>query len=88
VTQVIVGKWGKSLAIRVPLEVARAAGLSDGENVEIEALDGDIVIRRSVGHTRELELARAAAAEIVADSKGRSLAGIQIRELREDGLRG
>ena len=45
-SQVRVGKWGKSLAIRVPLDVARTSGLSDGEAVEIETLDGDILIRR------------------------------------------
>ncbi|MDR2858590.1 MAG: AbrB/MazE/SpoVT family DNA-binding domain-containing protein, partial [Novosphingobium sp.] len=44
--RVIVGRWGKNLAIRVPFEVAREAGLSDGEPVEIETLDGDILIRR------------------------------------------
>lgn len=42
-THVIVGKWGKNLAIRVPFDVARASGLSDGEEVEIETQDGDIV---------------------------------------------
>lgn len=46
--QATVGKWGKNLAVRVPGEIARAARLSDGERVEIEARDGDIVIRRAV----------------------------------------
>ncbi|MBF6567783.1 MAG: AbrB/MazE/SpoVT family DNA-binding domain-containing protein [Candidatus Binataceae bacterium] len=46
--QAIVGKWGKNLAIRFPGELAKAARLSDGDRVEIEALDGDIVIRRAV----------------------------------------
>lgn len=87
-THVIVGKWGKNLAIRVPLEIAREAGLSDGEDVEIEAVDGDILIRRSAARTRGLEQAKAAAAEIIADSKGRSLSGVSIRDLREDGRRG
>lgn len=45
--QVIVGRWGKNLAIRVPGEIARAAGLRDGERVEIEAHDAEIVIRRT-----------------------------------------
>ena len=44
-SQATVGRWGKSLAIRLPGEIAKAAGISDGERVEIEARDGDIVIR-------------------------------------------
>ena len=47
-SQVTVGKWGKNLAIRFPGEIVKAAGLSDGEHVEIETHDGDIVIRRTV----------------------------------------
>jgi antitoxin MazE len=46
--QVTVGKWGKNLAIRFPGEIAKAAKLSDGDRVEIEALDGNIVIRHAV----------------------------------------
>jgi antitoxin MazE len=46
--QVTVGRWGKNLAIRFPGEIAKAASLNDGERVEIEAFDGDIVIRRPV----------------------------------------
>ena len=45
--QATVGKWGKNLAVRVPGEIARAARLSDGERVQIEARDGDIIIRRA-----------------------------------------
>jgi len=47
-SQAIVGRWGKSLAVRIPGEIANAAGISDGERVEIEARDGDIVIHRDV----------------------------------------
>jgi antitoxin MazE len=48
VTQVIVGRWGKSLAVRIPSEIANAAGLDNGNPVEIEAHDGEIVIRRAI----------------------------------------
>ncbi len=48
--QATVGKWGKNLAVRFPGEIAKAAGLSDGERVEIQTLDGDIVIRRPAPH--------------------------------------
>ena len=46
--QAIVGRWGRSLAVRIPGEVADAAGIDGGERVEVEARDGDIVIRRAV----------------------------------------
>ena len=49
-TQVTVGRWGKNLAIRIPGEIAKAAGLGDGERVEIETHDREIVIRRAVPH--------------------------------------
>ena len=34
------GKWGKNLATRFILDIARTAGLSGGERVEIEACSG------------------------------------------------
>ena len=49
-TQVTVGRWGKNLAIRFPGAIVKAAGLSDGERVEIETHNGEIVIRRAVPH--------------------------------------
>jgi antitoxin component of MazEF toxin-antitoxin module len=45
--QVKVGKWGNNLAVRLPGEIVQAARLHDGERVEIEEHDGDIVIRRA-----------------------------------------
>jgi antitoxin MazE len=57
-SQVTVGKWGKNLAIRFPSEIAKAAGLSDGERVEIETHDGAIVIRRAIPHFTLEELFR------------------------------
>jgi len=46
-SRAVVGRWGKSLAIRIPGEVAKSAGISDGERVDVQAQDGDILIRRS-----------------------------------------
>ena len=54
--QVIVGKWGKNLAIRFPSEIAKAAKLSDGLRLDIEAQDGNIVIRRRAPHFSLAEL--------------------------------
>ena len=84
----VVGKWGKNLAIRVPMDVARASGLADGETVEVEMEDGDLVIRRRAAHARARQDAEAAAAEIIADSRHHSLGDISIRELIDEGRRG
>ncbi|HVB80608.1 MAG TPA: AbrB/MazE/SpoVT family DNA-binding domain-containing protein [Candidatus Binataceae bacterium] len=46
-SQVTVGKWGKNLAVRFPGEIVKATGLREGERVEIETHDGDIVLRRA-----------------------------------------
>jgi antitoxin MazE len=46
-TSVVVGKWGRNLAVRFPGEIASALGLKDGERVEVEAEDDRIVIRRA-----------------------------------------
>lgn len=84
-SQVIVGKWGKSLAVRVPMDVAAAAGLTEGETVEIEAVDGGIVIRRDKAEARRK--AEAAMADILELSKGATLGGLSIRELIDEGRR-
>ena len=47
-SKILVGKWGKNLAIRFPGEIAEAAGLTEGERVEIVIENGQIVIRRAV----------------------------------------
>jgi antitoxin MazE len=42
--QVQISRWGNSLGVRIPKDVARRAGLSEGSRVEIEAEDNRIVI--------------------------------------------
>ena len=47
-TQSRLSKWGNSLAVRVPREVAARAGLSEGARIDIEGFaDGHIVITQS-----------------------------------------
>ncbi len=57
-SEAIVGKWGKNLAVRIPGKVAKTVRLSDGERVEIGMHDGDIVIRRAASHFTLEELFR------------------------------
>jgi antitoxin MazE len=56
--QAVVGRWGNNLAIRLPSEIVKAAGLSDGERIEIETRAGDIVIRRAAPRFTLAELFR------------------------------
>lgn len=47
-SRVQISRWGNSLAIRVPRDVAARAGLTEGSRVDIDATgDGMIVIARS-----------------------------------------
>ncbi len=45
-SQAIIGRWGKNLAIRFPGDIAKAAGLDDGQRVEILSHQGEITIRK------------------------------------------
>lgn len=45
--QVQIAKWGNSLGLRVPRDVAARAGLKEGTRVDIEAKNGRIVVTRS-----------------------------------------
>jgi antitoxin MazE len=49
-TTAVIGRWGKSLALRLPAEIAAGFELREGERVEIEAASDQIVIRRSEPH--------------------------------------
>ncbi|HEX8623905.1 MAG TPA: AbrB/MazE/SpoVT family DNA-binding domain-containing protein [Allosphingosinicella sp.] len=51
-----IAKWGNSLAVRIPKDVAEALGLAEGQDVEIEA--GRVgVLRLNRQMTREEALA-------------------------------
>jgi antitoxin MazE len=46
--QVQIAKWGNSLGLRVPRDVAARVGLTEGTRVDVEASDdGRIIITRS-----------------------------------------
>ncbi|MGH7102093.1 MAG: AbrB/MazE/SpoVT family DNA-binding domain-containing protein [Acetobacteraceae bacterium] len=57
-TKVTVGKWGNTLAVRLPGEIAEAAGLCQGERVDVEACDGTVVIRHAAPRFTLAELFR------------------------------
>ena len=39
-------KWGNSLAVRVPREIASSVGLREGATLELTVEDGAVVLRR------------------------------------------
>ena len=41
-----VSKWGNSLAIRIPADVAETLGFAEGDQVKIESIDGKLVAQR------------------------------------------
>ena len=86
-TSITVGTWGKNLAVRVPQEIARASGLVEGEQVDIEIQDGDIVLRRSSAQAEARHRAQAAVARMLELSKTVSLDGLSIRDLIDEGRR-
>jgi antitoxin MazE len=42
--QVNVARWGNSLGLRIPKDIAEQAGLHAGSRVEIETADGRVII--------------------------------------------
>jgi AbrB family looped-hinge helix DNA binding protein len=85
--EAIVSRWGKSLAISFPSEVADSIGLREGERVEIEVRNGDILVRRQSARALARKQAEEAAAEIIAERKNYSLGGNKIRDLIDEGRR-
>jgi antitoxin MazE len=41
-----ISRWGNSLGVRIPKEIANRVGLSDGAQIEIEERGGEVVISR------------------------------------------
>jgi antitoxin MazE len=41
-----IGRWGKSLAVRLPSEIASRLSLTEGATVDVEQRDDEIVIRK------------------------------------------
>lgn len=82
-----IGRWGKNLAVRVPHDLAKSLSLVDGERVDVEVRDGDIVIRRTQARADARAKAHAAAAAIRADRRGRTLGALSIRALIDEGRR-
>jgi len=66
---------------------AQRAGLEEGEQVEVEALSGEIVIRRAAARADALARSKAAAEAIAVEARRYTLAGVAIRDLLDEGRR-
>lgn len=50
-----IGKWGNSLAIRVPSALAKTLGLVEGSEVDADVKDGALVLRKKSKGSRQLD---------------------------------
>lgn len=50
-TKATIGRWGSSLAVRLPAELAASLNLREGERIEMETAADQIVIRRAKPRT-------------------------------------
>jgi len=83
--KVKIGRWGKSLAFRIPADLAGTSGFAEGDMVTMDYSDGNLRLRRS-NESRRLD-AKVAAAELLVLAQNHTLDGIAIRELIDDGRR-
>ena len=49
-----VGRWGSSLAVRIPKTVANQCGISEGSLLDMEVQSGQLVVRRRKYDLEEL----------------------------------
>lgn len=79
-----VGKWGNSLAVRLPAAMLREAGLQEGSQV-LAVLDKNRVISlKPMPNTSSLATSRAALiAEIQAVQQGMEVSDSVVREMRD-----
>ena len=54
-SQAVIGRWGRTLAVRLPAEAARKLALGEGGRVDIQVEGDAIVIRKPAGE-RALEV--------------------------------
>jgi Growth regulator len=43
--EAVIRKWGNSLGVRIPSSIAKDTSIIDGSHVDIEDVDGQIIIR-------------------------------------------
>ncbi len=66
--RVILGTWGANIALRLPRDIARQAGFSNGTAVEVEARDGEVIVRAAAPRYRLDDLLRGMTPETMRDA--------------------
>lgn len=84
--EAVIGRWGKSLAVRLPADAVRSARLAEGERVEVSVENGAVVLRPTLTEAERRDMA-AAAEELLREGRGVSFGGLSIREMIEEGRR-
>lgn len=51
----VIGKWGNSLAVRLPVDVAGELGLKEGDMLTLTAEDGKVVVEKERTRAEALE---------------------------------
>jgi len=64
-----VAKWGNSLAIRIPKDVAQALKLEEGSEIEVVAMENGLGIARPLSQSEAMERIRKLAKPLPADWK-------------------
>ena len=64
-----ISKWGNSLAIRIPADVAAELGFAEGDQVKIESLEGKLVAQKEKSRDELFETVRKLRGAIPADYK-------------------
>ena len=65
-----IAKWGNSLAVRIPVDVARALGLKEGDEIEVRrAADGALEVAREAERDRALAAIRSLRGRLPKDFK-------------------
>lgn len=85
-SRITVSRLDQDISIRVPFDLIRSTGISDGDSVEVRTAGNAIVIERITENERADAIL--AAEEIIAESSRYAMSDQEIRELIEEGRRG
>lgn len=50
-----VAKWGNSLAVRLPADLVREMGLKEGDQIDLQKVEGAVTVRRQPGSDEILQ---------------------------------
>ncbi len=79
-----IGKWGNSLALRLPVSLARQMGLEEGASMQAELLaSGELRLRAGVNPARSAKTRAELAQELAAMHQDWPMGYPVVREMRD-----